>query len=204
MAHNAVTLGWNRRIAGDDTTLRGKPASYTISVSDSLRNALRLGSTSSLVFSLAPAEAVPGPRQPPKDTTQKDSAATKRPARRPPPKKPAADTTPMDLSVEVVDDGGRVARVALSHYGAVRRPLESYVYRRAGRDKLRFANVYEIVMQTYVVPLADFARANPSLNIDRIASVRWTFDRTDAGTVYLDNVGFSAMRAEFFAAGEER
>lgn len=204
MAHNAVTLGWNRKVAGDDSTLRGKPATYTIGISDSLRNALRVGSTSQLVFSLAPTEAVPGPRQPPKDTTKKDTTASRRPARRPPPRKEARDTTPMDLSVEVVDDGGRAARVALSHYGPVRRPLESYVYRRAGRDKLRFANVYEIVMQTYVVSLADFARANPSLNIDRVASVRFTFDRTDAGTVYLDNVGFSTMRPEFFAAGENR
>src|SRR5205814_10303427 len=37
---NAVTLGWNNHIRGDDTTKLGKPASYTITLSDSLVAAL--------------------------------------------------------------------------------------------------------------------------------------------------------------------
>jgi hypothetical protein len=106
----------------------------------------------------------------------------------------------MDLTIEVTDAGGRTARVALSAYGPVRRPLESYVYRRAGRDKLRFATTYEIVLQTYSIPLADFARAEPGLDPDRIRTVRWLFDRTDAGTVYLDNIGVSRMRPDFLIA----
>ncbi len=30
MAHDAVWLGWNNHIAGDDTTRMGRPASYTL------------------------------------------------------------------------------------------------------------------------------------------------------------------------------
>jgi hypothetical protein len=103
-----------------------------------------------------------------------------------------------------VDAGGRTARVALSTYGPVRRPLESHVYRRAGRDKLRFATTYEIVLQTYAIPLADFVRATPGLDLNRLAGVRWVFDRTEAGTVYLDNIGFSRMRPEFYVAENGR
>ena len=206
-AHNAVTLGWNNRIAGPDTTKRGVPASYTVSLSDSLRRALALDAGATLVFSLAPLEGAPGPRQPPKDSTKKaDSTAKKKPA----PKKPAdkskaaEDSTPVDLSVVAIDAGGHEARVALSTYGPVRRPLQAYVYRRAGRDKERFANPYEIVPQTYAIPLADFKQAVPGFDPARLVSVRWTFDRTEKGTVILDHVGFSHMRAGFFTAGGAR
>jgi hypothetical protein len=198
-AHNAVMLAWNRRIAGDDTTKRGAPASFGMSLGDSLRSAWQIDGGSTLVFSMAPTDATPGPRQPAKDSTKKDSATTARPPRRPPPKPPAKDSTPMDLTIEAVDAAGKTARVALSAYGPVRRPLESYVYRRAGRDELRFGTVYELVLQTYTIPLRDFPRSD-GFDPARLKEIRWVFDRSIAGTVWLDNIGFSRMRPEFFAA----
>ena len=198
-AHNAVTLAWNNRIAGDDTTRRGAPASYTLTLGDSIRRSLALDARSALVFSLAPLDGKPGPREPAKDSTQKaDSSATKQSPKKPPEKKTQPDTVPIDLSVLVSDADGHSAKVALSAYGVPRRPLESFVYRRAGRDKQRFGNVYEVVMQTYTIPLADLARAAPGLDVTRVAQLQWRFDRTEAGTVMLDNIGFSRMRPEFF------
>lgn len=197
MGHNAVWLGWNSRLAGDDTTRRGQPASYTITIGDSLRSAWRVDSSSTLVFSLAPTDAAPGPRTPPKDTAKVDSARTKaRPSKRKPPKV-APDSTPFDLTVEVVDADGAVAAWPLSRYGVVRRPLESYVYLRKGRDKQRFANLYELVLQTYTLPLRDFAAAG-TVDLSRVRAVRFRFDRTVAGTVVLDNIGFSRMSRAFF------
>jgi hypothetical protein len=105
----------------------------------------------------------------------------------------------MDLTIEAVDAAGRTGRVALSAYGPVRRPLESYVYRRAGRDAQRFGAVYELVLQTYTIPLSDFA-ASGGFDPATVKSIRWVFDRSIAGTVWLDNVGFSRMRPEFMAA----
>lgn len=203
-AHNAVTIGWNNRIAGDDTTKRGKPASFAMQVSDSLRTSWNVGASSSLVFSLTPTDAKPGPRAAARDTSKKADSlakgAPKKPAPKPPaPKNVKPDTVPVDLSIEVTDAAGRSASLPLSAYGVVRRPLESYVYRRAGRDKQRFANVYEIVLQTYAIPLADFSRATPGFDPARITHVRWRFDRSVAGTIILDNIGFSNMRSEFTA-----
>lgn len=202
-AHAAVTLGWNRRIAGDDTTRRGLPAAYAMSLGDSLRSAWHIDGASTLVFSLAPTDAKPGPRQPPRDTTKKgDSTQKARPkAAAKPPAKAVPDTTPIDLSVEAIDADGRRARVALSTYGVPRRPLESYVFRRAGRDKKSFATTYELVLQTYAVPLADFARVTPGFDPSRLVAVRWLFDRAEAGTVILDNIGFSRMSPDFMAPG---
>lgn len=202
-AHSAVTLSWNNRIAGTDTTRRGMPASYTLTLGDSLRTALSLGEGSALVFSLAPLSNVPAPRAAPKDST-KDSTATARSAGAPRPPRVTVpkDSTPMDLSVELVDEAGVAVKLPLSRYGAVRRPLESYVYRRSGRDKQRFANVYEVVLQTYTIPLRD-AVPGSQFNPRRLKSVRWVFDRTVAGSVLLDQIGLSRMGTEFFVPQED-
>jgi dienelactone hydrolase len=201
-AHNAVTLAWNSRVAGDDTTRRGTPATYTMTLGDSLRGVLAPGAATAVVFSLAPLDAKPGPRPLPRDTTKKDSATVRRATpRRPPTPKAAEDTVPIDLTVELEDDGGRVARLPLSRYGAVRRPLKSFVYRRAGRDQQRFGNTFEIVLQTFVVPLADAVAASPGFDPARLRHVRWRFDRTEAGTVLLDNIGLARMPADYLAGG---
>jgi dienelactone hydrolase len=194
--HNAVSLGWNRRVAGADTAARGMPASYTLTLGDSLRTAWRLDEGSALAFALAPTEARPGPRAAKRDSSaSKDTAAraTRPPARAPRPAPAKPDSTPIDLTIEAVDAEGRVARVALSAYGVPRRPLDVGVYRRAGRDKLRFAATHEIVLQEYLVPLADFARATPGFDPRRLAKVRWRFDRTDAGTIWLDNIAIARL-----------
>ena len=201
-AHNAVTLAWNNRVAGDDTTRRAMPANYRLTLGDSLRGALAPGGATSVVFSLAPLDGKPGPRPLPRDTTKKDSVTVRRATpRRPPTPKATEDTVPMDLTVELEDDGGRVARLPLSRYGAVRRPLKSFVYRRAGRDQQRFGSTFEIVLQTFVVPLADAVAAAPGFDPARLRHVRWRFDRTEAGTVLLDNIGLARMPADYMAGG---
>ena len=203
-AHNAVTIGWNNRIAGTDTTKMGQPASFTMQVSDSLRAAWKLGQASSLVFSLTPTEAKPGPRAAPRDSTKRSDSTVKSTAKAARPKKPSPtgaklDTVPVDLSLVLTDAAGRSASLPLSAYGVVRRPLESYVYRRAGRDKQRFAAASEIVLQTYAIPMGDFARVAPGFDPARLVRVQWRFDRSVAGTILLDNIGFSNMRPEFTA-----
>ena len=80
---NAVTLGWNNHIRGDDTTKLGKPASYTISLSDSLVGSLHLARDAAIYLSLAPTDAKPGPRAPARDTTKK-ADSTKKDAKAPP------------------------------------------------------------------------------------------------------------------------
>ena len=57
--NTAVSLGWNRRIAGKDTTRLGQPASFTIQLPDSLGRGRGNGS---LVISVAPTREVPRPR----------------------------------------------------------------------------------------------------------------------------------------------
>ena len=204
--HSAVWLGWNNRIAGPDTMKTGKPASYSVSLSDSLRSAWGVGSGSAVAFSLSTTTATPGPRAAPKDTTKKDStkaAGPKKPAPKPPPtpkKVPtAADSLPIELSIEVVDSKGTSARLPVGRYGPVRRPIEVTVLKRKGRDKSNFANLWEMIPQSYVIPLADFVAAAPALDPSRLATIRWVFDGTRAGTVVITDVGLTNIDPVFLA-----
>jgi len=57
-----------------------------------------------------------------------------------------------------------------------------------------------MVLQTYVLPLADFAQATPRFDPTRLRSVRLVFDRLTVGTVMVDDIGLSASAAPFFPA----
>jgi dienelactone hydrolase len=200
--NSAVWLGWNNRIAGPDTTKMGTPAAYTITLPDTLASSWSVRRDGSISFLMAPTDAKPGPRSAPKDSTARDSTksdSAKSKAKAPPkpktpkPPKPAPDTIPIDLTVELTDAAGATARLPLSTFGAIRRPLETRIMRREKRDKSQFSTLYELVLQTYVLPFEDFIAANPSLDPTHLRSIRFVFDRTTAGTVVLDDVGFSPL-----------
>ena len=202
MNNNAVWLGWNRHVAGDDTTKFGAPASYTIALSDSVAGADRVDVQSSLYLSLAPTNDKPGPRAAPKDSTRKTDSAKGRP--RTPPKKretkkPGKDTTTIDFTVELVDANNVIARLPITRFGVPRRPLETHILRRADREKQAFANPFELVLQTYVMPLAEFARVSPQFAPDRLRKIRLVFDRAVAGTVIVDDIGVSTIDPAFLA-----
>lgn len=223
--NHAVWLGWNRsvaevaegeeeagasrgsnnRIAGEDTTRTGPPATYTVTLPDSLPAAWRFGRHTALSFLLAPTDAVPAPRKAPGDSTAADSAAAraqpKTAGKKKGDRKPEKDTRPLELTVEVVDAAGATARLPLGRYGVARRPLETRILRRTGLEKARFASLHELMLQTYTLPLADFAAANPAFDPSRLRAVRFVFDRTPAGTVILDGIGFSAIDPAFLVAG---
>jgi dienelactone hydrolase len=193
---NAVWLGWNSRVAGKDTTKMGRPASYSISIPDSLRSAWNVGDRSLVYVSLAVTNTKPGTRPAPRDTTKKDTAAVKgkkapKPPKEPPPPKVKPDSSPIDLTVELVDAAGRTARVPLSQFGVPRRPLDVRVYRREGRDAQRFASIAELIPQTFVLPMSAFMRASPEFDPSKVRTLRFVFDRTVAGTVVVDDVGIS-------------
>ncbi|HYV96272.1 MAG TPA: hypothetical protein VE967_02325 [Gemmatimonadaceae bacterium] len=197
--HGGVWLGWNSRVAGPDTTKLGKPASYALTIPDSLRSAWHVGANSAVYFSLAVTNTKPGPRSAPRDTTKKDTTKTtgkKKPEqpkapKTPPPPKEKPDSTPIDLTVELVDAAGHTARVPLSRFGVPRRPLEVRVYRRDGRDTQRFASLSEMIPQTYVMPLSEFTAAAADFNPAALRTIRLVFDRTKAGTVVIEDIGVS-------------
>jgi hypothetical protein len=97
----------------------------------------------------------------------------------------------------LVDADGHRARLPLSMFAPVRRPLITHVLRRADHEKDRFRNPYELVLQTYPMPLAAFRAAAPSFDPARLRSIRLVFDRTPAGEVVMDDVGLAKMDPAF-------
>ena len=189
-ANNALWLGWNNRAAGDGDAL-GTPASYAILLPDALGAEWGLSATSRLDLQLAAVEGRPGPRRP------EDADAD---AGTPPAAEDEAEGSregddrdeeeePVDLSVVVTDAEGESASVRLSDYGPIRRPLETVVRRR--NDAESFDNQWELVLQSFSIPLADLVEANPAFDPARPREIRLLFDRTAAGTVVVDDIGFS-------------
>jgi dienelactone hydrolase len=201
--NQAVVVGWNNRIAGVDTASHGPPARYSVELPGGLSGAWRLWSGSTLDFLLGPTNSVPGPRKPAEGFGNDGMSDTRAASSQGDSADRNADDdakVPVDLSVELTDRTGRSARVTLSHYGAIRRPLETYVLRRGDLERQRFPSHWELIMQTYSIPLVDFLSDNRSLNLHDIASISFVFDRVHAGEVAIDGIGFSDLDPAFLSA----
>ena len=138
-------------------------ASYAIT----LPKGLTLDADSVLVFALADANLDPNPDD-------------NKPA-------PAGPRDPIDLTIEVVDRAGASARLPLSAFSLLQRQLQSNLGKAAF---VAGGSSSEVVFQTFEFPLAAFAKENPALDPAGLAAVRLVLDRTPAGVVVLDNVGF--------------
>ena len=93
--------------------------------------------------------------------------------------------------------------MTLSEYGAVRRPLETWVMRRQDQERQRFQTHWEMILQTYSIPLGDFTAANGALDLSSLAAVRFVFDRAVAGEVWVDEIGFTDLDPAFLGARVE-
>jgi hypothetical protein len=199
---NVVTLGWNNTPIGKDTTQPRAPATFTVTLPDSLRAAWRPDASSAVLITVGATTQSAGPRKGARDSTQRadstkrdSSKAAPKPKEPPKPKAPPADTTkrPVDFSVELEDAQGHTVRLPVSEFGVVRVPLEAYIYRRAGRDKTVFPTLSEPVMQTYVLPTAAFAKANPAFDPTALRNIRLVFDKARVGTILLDDIGITKL-----------
>ena len=189
--NQAVWLGWNNHIAGEDTARMGRPASYTVAFPDTLAPAWGLDGGWTLDLLLAATDEMPEPRRP----EGRDSADAKTSKRKKNKGREDGNSRkpPIDLSIELTDAGGASARLPLSRYGPIRRPLETHILRRGDLEKKRFESLSELVLQGYSLPLEDFSEQNPQLDLSRLRTVRLLFDRTPAGTVVVDDIGFSEL-----------
>lgn len=182
--NQAVWLGWNNQLRGSDES--GPPGAFVISLPDTLGDAWGLSDGASLKIDLTATNDTPGPRAPP------DSAEVEGPESSDA-TEPGAEEDPVDLTVQVVDGEGRTASVALSAYGPVRRPLETHVLRRGDLEDDRFPQLFELLLQSYDIPLSDFRAQTPGLDLSTLTEIRLVFDRLEAGTVVVDQIGFSFL-----------
>jgi dienelactone hydrolase len=195
--NQALRLAWNNRLAGEDTTRMGPVARFEVALPDGLAREWGLSGDHGLDLSLSAIDRTPGPRRSPVQDDAEDGSDREGADRSRPRPDPDAPKPPVDLSIELEDADGTRVSVALSGYGAIRRPLEITVLRRTDLEQ---RGLSELVLQSYHIPLSDFTAASTELDLSRLRAVRMVFDRTVAGEVVVDDIGFSKMGPDFWNA----
>lgn len=191
---NGVWLGWNNAVAGQDEPAE-IPGSYALSLPADLPADWGFSETTTLDFLLAALDQKPGPRE--REDDEDDAEET------PVPDSPDTDEESaddeedetVDLSVSITDANGNTGSVRLSDYGPIRKPLDIKVRRRNDADQ--FQTQWELVLQSFSIPLADFG---DDIDVGALREVRLVFDRTEAGTVVVDDIGFSNLDPAFLSA----
>jgi len=169
----AVFLGWNRKEApGRCSYLLELPGSGLTTSRDSL-----------LFFSLADSKDKPSSY---KDEDGEDKGKKAKEAG-----KEAEDSKKkreaIDLTLEMTDGAGNMARLPLSHYSKLQPQVEAEVVKASFMSDVPTS---EVVYQTFEFQLADFVAANPKLDPAALRSLRLVFDRTEKGVIILDGIGF--------------
>jgi hypothetical protein len=103
----------------------------------------------------------------------------------------AEEEAPPDLTVILVDAQGRVAALPLSSFGPLRKPLDVQVMRRGDLEAERLPAPHEVMGHHFSLPLDDFVAANPAFDPAALSELRFVFDRTPRGEVWLARLGVS-------------
>ncbi len=98
----------------------------------------------------------------------------------------------IDLTVELVDGDGTRSRIPLSEYRPVPPRVEIRLFKTMGLTRQRMSRRSEPLLQSYRLPLADFAEEAPGFDPTSLSRVRFVFDRTPSGSVALDDVALAA------------
>lgn len=189
--NQVVYLGWKR---GKDKP--GPAALYTVRLpQEPPADWKPPGAESLLVFSLADSgDEAPDPKEKDKGKKKEKSDAEKEKEEKERKAKEERDRKegkePLDLSIELVADGGATVRLPLSRFRAVPVPLESRFTRFPDESGI-YGDAWEPVMQTFELPLKAFADAKPGFDPAALREVRFVFDRSPEGVVILDDVGFA-------------
>lgn len=106
--------------------------------------------------------------------------------------------TPFSVAVELeTRDGVRVSR-PLAQFGSIHPPLPARWFKSDSVSALvgrpfEVATPYEIILQTYTLPLAAFGTNEPAFRPERVTAIRLRFQGAEGGEVWLDRVGMQTQ-----------
>lgn len=106
----------------------------------------------------------------------------------------APGTAALDPLVELVTTDGVTVALPLSRWGALPPPLTVSLVKNdllasvSGID-LSMRSPVERVLQTYAIPLAEYAAANPAFQPSHVDAVRLRIDRAAAGGLWIAEIG---------------
>ena len=108
---------------------------------------------------------------------------------------PSDSAAALDFRVELETSDGVKASVTLAELSPLPPPLKIRLYKWARIEK-RWRDggrEFDQVLTRYAVPLDALERATPGFEASKIRVVRFVFDRTPAGSVLLDGIGFERV-----------
>ena len=161
--NQSVRLGWDKQ--GSEPDALGSPASFSLSLPDTLGNSWNLKGEAHLQMALTPTLD---------DSKSEDQGSASSSESIAKGGDMNEEEAPLDVTVEITDVLGRSANLTLSDYGAIRPPLQMDILRRRDIEKQTYEQNYEFVLQTFSIPLSDFIKENPELDLRKI--VYYSFD----------------------------
>jgi len=94
----------------------------------------------------------------------------------------------LDWSIRVIDADGVFAKLSVSFDQVLTPPVRGRTRRLSVFSEI---GEHEPVMERFKIPLTEFHDKAPNLDLSSIQSVRFDFDRSPKGAIYLDDVGFA-------------
>ena len=171
--NNAVYLGWKQGNGDEESA----SPSYGIHLPEHFAQEAHLQPETVLSFALAHAdESAKRPGE--KSTKGRKEESSPR------------IVEPIDLTLEIVDVHGNVARCPLSRVAPIPTPLRVQFLKLRKTNREGYGAAWEPALQTYEVPLAVFSELSPQIDLSSLRTIRWRFDRSPTGVIILDDVGF--------------
>jgi hypothetical protein len=99
----------------------------------------------------------------------------------------------LDISIEVSDKDGNTASVQLSDFGRLLPQFHVVFTKYPLWERITYKNEIEPILQTFLIPLVEFKTANGLLDVGNINEIRFKFDISSNGKIYLDEVGFEKL-----------
>ncbi len=97
---------------------------------------------------------------------------------------------PLDFSIILTDTSGSTVSLPLSQFATLLPQLPVEHTRWPLYEEARYKNKGEAVLQTFQLELGVFAAANPAFDPATLQTIRFRFDQSQAGEIYLDRIGF--------------
>ncbi|MFN2146560.1 MAG: MFS transporter, partial [Anaerolineales bacterium] len=99
----------------------------------------------------------------------------------------------LDFSMVLVDRWGNQASIRLSDLLPLQTQFPAEISRLAVWNESYYKEASEEVFQTYRIPLNVFADVTPGLDLAGLKEIRFQFDQSPSGSVYLDEIGFDLV-----------
>ncbi len=99
--------------------------------------------------------------------------------------------TLLDFTILLTDSNGESVAMRLTRFAPLLPQFPAQFTRWPWWEELRYEQPSEPILQTFRLPLSAFAAANPDLNLSQLVEIKFLFNLSKNGEIYLDHVGIA-------------